>query len=472
MTVNTTAGHIDSSWRKGFIATEKVQRARPVEFKGDLLNPHIGTATFQRFNGDPVNHDTFWDDTNGPEQALPFSGSTLNKDYPQTTVAYCRWAWNHFEPTKGNYQWHFIDNALKAAAERGQTLQIRMQPYVGVRPMPDWYYAAGGTYENITTPGKERPDHNNPLYLEHFGQLIKDLGARYNGHPTLESIDLAIGGPCGENEGNANADTAHRITDIYLEAFSKTQILGIIRSEGTRYAMIKTNRQVGWRADCYGDLRDDGKGQVPDHLCFCHMYDAYPRLMSQIGLTETWKTAPLTLETCWTVPHWVNKKWDIDLIIEMGLRLHPSIFMPKGCFFPKEVWDKMMAFNRRLGYRFVLRQGLLPLKASPGQRVPTEWVVDNVGVAPIYRPYQFALRFRQGAQAYVVPLNQNLRQWLPDQHFFAEDVRIPAELSPGTVAVDAGIIDPQTQQAKVKFAIEDVLPDSWHPLTHIDLVQT
>ena len=43
-----------STWRKGFSANQTIQRVRPRESKECILNPHKGTATFQRFNGDPL----------------------------------------------------------------------------------------------------------------------------------------------------------------------------------------------------------------------------------------------------------------------------------------------------------------------------------------------------------------------------------------------------------------------------------
>ena len=41
------------------------KRFRPKEFKGMLLNPHKGCATFQRFNGDPLYDGTRWSES-GP----------------------------------------------------------------------------------------------------------------------------------------------------------------------------------------------------------------------------------------------------------------------------------------------------------------------------------------------------------------------------------------------------------------------
>jgi hypothetical protein len=96
--------------------------------------------------------------------------------------------------------------------------------------------------------------------------------------------------------------------------------------------------------------------------------------------------------------------------------------------------------------------------------------VDNVGVAPIYRDYRFALRFQQGAAARVVELAADIRRWLPDLNWFRETVALPAEFQPGEVQVAAGIVDPVTQRPAVRFAIEETAADGWHPLTSVDVV--
>ena len=41
-----------SAWRKGYSADQTIQRVRPRESFAYLGNPHKGTTTFQRFNGD------------------------------------------------------------------------------------------------------------------------------------------------------------------------------------------------------------------------------------------------------------------------------------------------------------------------------------------------------------------------------------------------------------------------------------
>jgi len=458
-----------SEWRRGFAPDQRFQRIRPRESKDYILNPHKGTTTFQRFNGDPLYPDLRWHDDLGPVEFKPFDGNLKNPNYPDTTISYCRWLWSVIEPEKGKYRWDIIDGALEAARLRGQTLQVRIQPYI-MSDAPKWYWNMGGkAVKKPYRDGVKEIDHNIPAYYKHWGDLLRAFAAKYDGHPDLESFDVAYGGPCGECGGNCTTATAERLARIYLDAFKKTQLVLMLNTDGARYAAKKKGNRYGWRGDCIGDLRMAGEGLMPDGVCWNHMYDEYPHF-AFADAHDLWKTGPVTLETCWVVGHWYEQHWDIDWILEQALKYHPSVFMPKSCYIPEAWTGKINEFNKRMGYRFVLRQLMLPLDAKPGQRIEYTLFIDNMGVAPIYRPYQLALRFRQEKHEAVVVSKQDIRTWLPDHTWFAEKITFPRTLGRGVVHVDIGIVDPATGKPRVRFAIQNVLADGWHPMTCMDVV--
>ncbi|MBA3709363.1 MAG: DUF4832 domain-containing protein [Planctomycetes bacterium] len=462
-------------WRSGFGPDEVAQRVRPTEDRGYLANPHRGTTTFQRFNGDKLNPGLTWNDHEGPLVFRAFAGNLTNPRYPDTTLSYCRWLWSVLEPKKGRYRWDIIDGTLKAARERGQTVQMRIQPYIG-KDIPQWYWDLGAKAQpTIASPGagggggNREPEHNDPKYLKHFGDIIRAFAKRYDGHPDLESFDIAYGGACGETGGNCTDATARKLVDVYLASFRKTRLLSMLGTAGCRYAARRTTA-VGWRADCYGDLRlVKDHPDVPDGLNWNHMYDAYPFEVRDNGVAERWKTAPVTLETCWTVGFWQQHGWDLDWILDQGLKYHTSVFMPKSSFIPTAWRDKIAAFDQRLGYRFVLRQARLPLEAKPGRAVAIDLWIENIGVAPLYHDYALALRFRQGRSSAIVLLESDPRTWLPGDIPISESFSMPKSMRRGEVEVDVGIIDRASQQARVLFAIEDRREDRWHPLTRMDV---
>lgn len=460
----------DCDWRKRFCPGEVIQRVRPKESFAYLGNPHKGTTTFQRFNGDPLYPGTKWDDRGAPTEFDPPTDNLENERYPQTTIAYLRWRWSVIEPEKGRYRWDIIDGALEAARARGQTLQVRLMPYAD-DDLPQWFWDLGGVRQSKPTEYKFRePDINHPLYLKHWSDVIRAFGARYDGHPDLESFDIAYGGPWGEMGGNATRETSEKIVDIYLRSFRKTQLVSMLGSHGCAYAATKTARRIGWRADCYGDLRMEDAPGVPAGQRWNHMYDAYPREVAENGVQDAWKQAPVTLETCWTVGYWHEKGWDIDWIIEQGYQYHLSVFMPKSSYIPDEWMGKIEEFNRRMGYRFVLRQFLLPIEVKPGRRFEVQVWIDNVGCAPIYRPYRFAYRFRQAGREEIIHSKQDLRTWLPGHTWFKERIAAPAWLKPGSAKVDVGLVEAETSRPRVKLAIENVRDDGWHPMALVEVL--
>ncbi len=445
-----------------------MQRIRPEYNDAYLNNPHKGTTTFQRFNGDPLYPTLRWDDSKGPLEFPPPQNADLsNGQYPPTRIAYCRWAWRVLEPEKGKIRFDVLDAALKTAHDRGQTLQVRVQPWVNKEGPPEWYLQMGGTQRES---GKGF-DHNNPLYVQQWGDFIRVLGQRYDGHPDLESFDVAYGGQFGETGGNANYETAAKLVDIYRQSFKKTTLLLMLGSEGCKYASTLTGVHFGWRADSFGDVRKRGMGVVPDELSWNHMYEAYPPAVQESVGWDAWKYAPVTFESAGTPASWKRANFDIDWIIEQGYKYHMSVFMPKSVAIPEEWMPKIMEFNKRLGYRFFIQQMSLPLEARAGQEIQVFATIDNKGVAPIYRPYHFALRFSQGGRHYIVKLKQDIRTWMPDLTFFREKFIFPKELKLGEVKVACSIVNDRDEPV-VKLAIKPLDEDGWHPLTSMDVVET
>ena len=175
------------------------------------------------------------------------------------------------------------------------------------------------------------------------------------------------------------------------------------------------------------------------------------------------------METCGTVASWFLGGHDLDVIIREGYRYHMSVFMPKSVFFPEEYREKLIEFDKKIGYRFALRQVRLPLECRPGGTIEMEFFVDNVGCAPIYRRYRLAVRFRQQHAAPFAILKEDIRRWMPGHSYFREEVAVPETLEKGEVSIDLAIVD-DSGRPRVWFALDDLTEDRWHPLTRMDIV--
>jgi hypothetical protein len=90
-------------------------------------------------------------------------------------------------------------------------------------------------------------------------------------------------------------------------------------------------------------------------------------------------------------------------------------------------------------------------------------------VAPIYRPYHFALKFSQGKNNIIVKFKNDIRQWLPDYTFFEETIKMPLQLKKGEVKISTAIVN-DNDEAIVKFAIKAIDKTNWHPLTSMDVI--
>ncbi|MBT3341568.1 MAG: DUF4832 domain-containing protein [Gemmatimonadetes bacterium] len=452
------------------MVTEARHKVRFQERREPLLsNPHKGCATFQRFNGDPLNEGTRWSEE-GPvsfsDPAAPVPTPLVAAGYLPSTVSYCRWFWDVLEPSQGHLDFGVIEAALRVARERGQTLQVRLMPHgsQGQPQLPAWYQAQFPTHPSTRKAGRVylEAEYAAQHYFDAWGRVITEFGAQFDGHPDLESVDLAFIGPWGEGAGDIGEAEIDRFVDLYVQAHPQTSLLANIDA----YQFVSgIERGLGWRCDCFGDLGFFGR-------TWNHTFDAYPKAVAKAGAGDQWRTQPITLESCGVPQSWMDSDFDLEFILEQGLKMHASVFMPKSNPIP-EIWlDPLARFCDSIGYRFVLRQAEWPRKIELGDGLPVEMWIENTGTAPIYRPYRMAIRLRQDSSEWVEVLSPELTQWLPGDAWVDETIRLPTGLRPGIVEIDAGIIGPDgadMRQAAVRFAVDETRADGWVGLGTVEI---
>ncbi len=446
------------------LAAQRLITVRPKESDEVLVNPGIGFMTFQRFNGDELNPGLKW--TEGyPIVYQEFRGSLENKNYPMTSIAYFRVYWKFVEPEQGRYNWEMLDKALLTAYQRQQTLMLRIAPY-GTGPdndVPDWYRAMLGDESGKLPEKKWRTDPEDPRYALHFGNMVRALGRRYDGHPDLESVDMAIVGAWGEGAGSERLSdrTRRALVDAYLEAFTRTPLVMLLTDEKTNKYGI-SRRHVGWRVDCLGDMGGFSS-------TWNHMFDYYPQAIVNFGMQDAWKRAPVTFEACWVMQHWKNQGWDIDYIMDQSLKWHISSFNAKSSAVPEEWWPQVNRWLKRMGYRFVLRKFTYPAEVRPhGKLAFTSWW-ENKGVAPCYRRFPLALRLKNDRRTEVLETAADIREWLPGDIVYDDAVFLPAEMPRGEYELSIALLDPHTRRPKVKLAIEGRDTEGWHRLGTISV---
>jgi hypothetical protein len=466
---------------------------RPVEIHDVLINPGIGFTTFQRFNGDTLNAGMGW--TEGlPIVYQEFDGNLKNKDYPQTSIAYFRVNWRFLETEPGVYNWAMIDKALRTAAERGQTLMLRISPYEAgeEKDVPEWYRKMVGP-DTLAGSGKHwRVDPEDPRYVQYFGDMIKAMGERYDGHPDLESVDISFIGYWGEGSGThlLRNETRIALINAYLDYFKKTHLIFqplngdapdpgvLVRGtpiaafwpDGRNNGMGPKMRHLGWRIDCLGDL---GFGLWPGGAN--HMTDIYPEDIIRSGMSEAWRKAPIAMEICGTFLSWKEKhKYDEDdvrYIIDQGLKWHMSTFNAKSSAVPEEWMPLVDDWLKKMGYRYVLRKFTFPARVRPhgGITFTTWW--ENKGVAPVYKDYKFAIRLKNSEKTEVFITDANLLTWLPGDIVYDDKVYLPHDMTEGTYELEIAIVSPLTSEPAVKLAISGVNEQGWYPMGSIKVRQ-
>ena len=435
-------------------ATVKI---RPAEIHDVLVNPGMGIQTFQRYNGDGLNPGVEWSEE-GPTQIL--TPPAEKPDFPASTVAYCRWHWSVLEPTQGKVRWEIIDLALKEARRHGQRLALRLMPYDPKHPLPQWYRDSGARRANSDSSkdGKIwQPDFSDPLYFKYWSALIIEAGKRYDGHPDLDSVDISTVGFWGEGWSDymPEFEVQRKLIDVYLKAFRKTPLLmNFDQPDALSYG---TAHGAGWRFDCVGDLRPG----------WAHMFDFYPKQIVRTGIQDVWKTGPVSMEACGVPESWFRHGWDVNYILNEALRWHVSTLNVKSSAIPKPWTDAFNEFERKMGYRFALRQAEWRDEASPGQPIElsTWWV--NEGVAPVYQPFVLAFRFHSSGHSAVVRTDADVRKWLPGDAVFEDPVFVPEDLPAGEYQLGVALLDPITLQPAIRLGMEGREADGWYTLGKI-----
>ena len=448
----------------------------PPETHEILANPGMGWETFHT----PANVD----------KQLPA--------WIPSTVHYARWGWGQLEPQPGAIDAAFLDRILKTTHAAGQTLAFRVMccsssprdPY-----HPQWLSEIGGQVVKTrygTGPELEVPVLDDPKVLEAHLDFIRRLGARYDGHPDIDHVDIGSVGWWGEwhmSESTTapmpSAATQQRIVDAYLAAFTKTPLVMLIGGGNMlKYAIA---HGCGWRADCLGDMGGFSSN-------WCHMRRAYPEMIPNAQAMDAWKSAPVAWETCWDMRKWVEEGWSLRFIFNYALALHGSYINNKSAPLPAgdQVRQETERFLQRLGYRLVLKQ-LQHAKSVPagGQlELRMKWL--NVGSAPCYRPYKLAYRLSNASgTTHVVVSDITVSRWLPGsielftEEFFrqvadlppgdvasvADSLPVPPDLPRGDYKLSIAIVADATARPVVQLAISGREPDGWYPLSAVEVTR-
>lgn len=194
---------------------------------------------------------------------------------------FVRTHWNKIQPTSGPINWSFIDQGVKLAAQYHK--KVGMLITAGVTT-PSWVYDAGAQKFSVSGPRRRvesaemtQPLPWDPVFKEKWGAVIREMGARYDGNPTVAYVVMAGTGRRAESffastpediasfarvGGLASWQPAVKwVIDQYAKAFQETPFLldlgaPIPTSEGRsalaevcRYGVDTYPRRFGVKSD-------------------------------------------------------------------------------------------------------------------------------------------------------------------------------------------------------------------------------
>jgi hypothetical protein len=204
----------------------------------------------------------------------PFENLASSRGWTNPNVAgvSLRSQWNKVESSEGGFDWSFLDEGVRLAAQHHKKISISVTAGVST---PDWVYAAGAYRWNIhkLRKGGSRLLMSQPLpwdsvLLSKWGDFVRALAARYDNTPDLAYV--VMGGPGRraesffvdspediaelESKGGISrwVQGSEKIVDRYASAFVKTPfILAIgppIPSDAGRVAL---HQLIDYGADHY-----------------------------------------------------------------------------------------------------------------------------------------------------------------------------------------------------------------------------
>lgn len=400
------------------------------------------------------------DSRGNPAAPFRFTPDSKTWNHPDSGVYYCGGRWKDIEIKDGVYDWTSLDRKLEKAAQMGCTAVVRVAPYAlsEQEDIPGWLRQRWPEEPEFPF---WRIDPNTTDYAPLWARFIRELARRYDAHPVISSVDMAIVGAWGEGGGTEFMDygAMETIVRAYAEGFRHTPLQALLHDPKSLECIRKTRAKVGFRVDCLGDM-----GGFHGER-WSHMLDFYPENIQNFRMGDAWREAPVVFEACWHMNDWYLQGWDIDYIIDESLKWHISSYNSKGTTVPEPWRESVARWVRRMGYRFEIHQMCWESEARSGESWKVELLVLNTGVAPCYHNYTPVVRLRGVERTVDIPLDADIRNWMPDEEFFGSwQLPLPKDLEPGEYEVLLGFPTGLSGRPALMLAIEKEQIDGFYKM--------
>lgn len=377
---------------------------------------------------------------------------------------YARYGWRQLEPSRGQYDFSAIEQALRAAKSAGAKFAFRVMSvneFSSPVEVPDYLkQEAGGTYCTYNGRPLWVPNWDSPRFLERARALVSALGARFDGDMRLGYYDIGIYGHWGEwHTGGlctpaASTATKRALVDMQVAAFPNKRILmnsGTKEVDAFVYALGKSPR-IGIRTDSLCDP------------WFDQQFTTSPEKLA--AMQERWKTAPMVTEFFSANPSDPSlcnqqvKRWHIAAVANGNIRWDS---------YSADQQSQILQIGKDSGYRFVLLSLTYPADVTTGTvfEIASQW--SNVGVTPAYEPYLVRFELRRQGQASAVwagASQLDLERLLPttQPQTVTDRLIIPGIVAAGQYSLSLVVRDRLGYRAPLALAITGADSDGSYPL--------
>ena len=355
---------------------------RPKANDGALINPNMGLVYYQYSN-------RLW--CYGSQTKM---GDTLDW-FPGASVIYMRVPWCELEPEEGRFRWDLLDSYAQPWIAAGKQIAFRVTCSESrwSYATPQWVEKAGAKGIKFKMPAGRNdwkkceveiwdPVYDDPVFLEKLGNFAKAFAKRYDGKPYVAFVDIGSFGMWGEGHTVFSSKLDQTATDrcvklhmdLWRKAMPNTYL--VISDDVSGYKNPDSD------AEAMRYARSIGIGFRDDSILCAHQA---PWFHANWAADHFAATLPVVGE----VGHWnlcSDGRWDEEKLVE-------SVEAYQASYLSIHDWpqrylklhrDAIDKINKRLGYRFELREASWPDEVGIGEEfaISSEWV--NVGVAHCY----------------------------------------------------------------------------------------
>lgn len=409
-----------------------------------------------------------------------------NGPYPNPhRLAYAVLSWRELEPEQGQYAFEEIESRYQFAEWNAEDVKLILRIVAdygddqGGLDIPDWLYeeldGKGVWYDEDVGNGFS-PNYSDPRLIHRHQQLMAALGERYNDDPRIAFIALGSLGHWGEwhTYSDDNIDIpfpplpiSDQYVEHYLAAFPDKHLLM------RRPHPIAKQKNLGLYNDMFGSHEATNENYLQ------WIKNGYTSALADSEMPpmpEFWLTSPSGGE--FANANQVRSYFSdegIEAVLEQARNSHISWLGPSnptGLHLSDAEQKNLDSFLNTIGYRFAVRSVSYKKTASIGSPFTLSIVIENQGVAPFYYRWPIELSLINAAGEVVLKqqVQEDIRRWLPGLIRTVQQVDIPDHLAAGAYSLAIAILDEQTMQPGVDFAMEGKRTDGRYKLGDVTVL--